>query len=119
MRLTDLDPRWLTKDGKRIGFMFLSPTGLSKTPRRWQTCFFAPTPGKQQRAAIDVAIGEVSNNERAHVQQCNPDCGWTPAPPLTVESLTFENMSVTPSLDGSAGGNWHGFITNGAIVGGL
>ena len=36
-----------------------------------------------------------------------------------IDVATFETMTVTPSLDGSAAGNWHGFITNGEIVGGI
>lgn len=28
----------------------------------------------------------------------------------------FEQISITPSLDASASGHWHGFITAGAIV---
>ena len=31
------------------------------------------------------------------------------------EGNNFETMSVMPSLDFSASGNWHGFITNGEI----
>lgn len=28
----------------------------------------------------------------------------------------FEQITVTPSLDASAAGHWHGFLTAGAIV---
>lgn len=70
MKLTDLDPQWIVRDGKRIGFTFKSPT----KPENRQSCF---------------------------------------------DAATFETMTVTPSLDGSAGGLWHGFITNGVIVGGM
>jgi hypothetical protein len=35
-----------------------------------------------------------------------------------IENASFETMTVTPSLDGSPAGNWHGFITDGQIVGG-
>ncbi len=27
----------------------------------------------------------------------------------------FETMTITPSIDASASGHWHGFITNGEI----
>jgi hypothetical protein len=33
-----------------------------------------------------------------------------------IEIASFETMAVTPSIDGSPGGLWHGFITNGEIV---
>jgi hypothetical protein len=29
---------------------------------------------------------------------------------------TFENVTLTPSIDASAFGCWHGFITNGEIT---
>lgn len=50
-------------------------------------------------------------------QPCNQSSGWK----ITggIENASFETMTVTPSIDGSAGGLWHGFITNGQIVGGL
>jgi hypothetical protein len=28
---------------------------------------------------------------------------------------TFETMTLTPSIDGSGVGHWHGFITNGEV----
>lgn len=103
MRLTDLDPRWLLKDGKRVGFTFICPTD-----RNWrQSCFVAPTPSCEQ---WDL-FGELD------VQGCRPDCSWTIAG--GIEAADFATMTVTPSLDGSKGGLWHGFITAGAIVGGL
>jgi hypothetical protein len=48
---------------------------------------------------------------------CAAGCGWacSPAP----ADADFASLTVTPSLDGSAGGLWHGFITNGEIVGGI
>lgn len=51
------------------------------------------------------------------VQPCNPAGRWTIVG--GVENASFETMTVKPSLDGSKGGLWHGFITNGEIVGGL
>ena len=105
MRLTDLDPQWILKDGARVGFTFLSPVqgdGMGRT--RWrQSCFPNPTPSEEQ----DDLLGD------APVQRCNPSCGWTIAG--GIEAASFETMSVTPSIDGSPGGLWHGFITNGEI----
>lgn len=103
MRLTDLDPKWLMKDGKRVGFTFRSPTD----PRWRQSCFENPPPRREQWELFD----------EDDVQGCNPAAHWTIAG--GIDSAAFETMTVTPSLDGSAGGLWHGFITNGDIVGGL
>lgn len=110
MRLTELDPRWLMLDGRRAGFMFRCPTDA----KFYQTCFFEPTPRRRQDEAIQA---QITDGYHQLVQQCNESCGWKPAG--AVESLLFETLTVTPSLDGSAGGLWHGFITNGEIVGGL
>lgn len=110
MRLRDRAPEWIHRDGVRVGFMFLSPTD----DRFYQICFFAPTTSKEQRLLIDAVLGE---GEIHRVQRCKPECGWTCTPPP--EQATFDNISVTPSLDGSPGGLWHGHITNGHIVGGI
>lgn len=103
MRLTDLEPRWLDIYGTRIGFMFRSPA----KPDFWQTCMFAPTAHRVQRDALMLA--GFDEDARHKVQHCNPSCSWT----ATTDD--FATMSVTPSLDGSAGGLWHGFITEGEI----
>lgn len=54
---------------------------------------------------------------RHGVQGCKQGTHWAIAG--GIENAAFETLTVTPSLDGSPGGNWHGFITNGEIVGGL
>lgn len=43
---------------------------------------------------------------------CKPDCAWT------IDSQDFETLTVTPSVDASAAGHWHGFLTAGQVVGG-
>jgi hypothetical protein len=106
MRLLDLDPRWLTKDGKRVGFIFKSP----HDSRYFQSCFAVAMPKKQQFRLFEALLGE--DNEYM-VQPCKPEFAWTIAG--GIDAATFETMTVTPSLDGSAGGLWHGFITNGEI----
>lgn len=119
MKLNDLNPRWVEKDGKRIGFTFISPVQKlradgTKNPKPYiQSCFEPPTPShKEQRLAFDAMFGE----DAFLVQGCNPQHNWTIVG--GIKDATFETMTVTPSLDGSAGGNWHGNITNGEIVGG-
>lgn len=107
MKLIDLDPQWLERDGWRFGFIFRSPT----KPEWFQTCFVEPTPMREQMRLI-AATG---HGDRA--QPCNQSARWTIAGGIA--AATFETMTVTPSLDGGAGGLWHGFITNGEIVGGI
>jgi hypothetical protein len=125
MRLTDLDPRWLWKDGIRIGFIFLCPTEKARhdgspNPTPWrQTCFVQATPHDEQDAAVNAAMVDKldEDGEFHQAQLCNPGAGWIVSG--GIEKATFETISVTPSLDGSAGGLWHGFITAGEIVGGI
>lgn len=113
MKLVDLDPRWLIKDGRRVGFTFRCPLEPSNDRRR-QSCFFERFPTQEQWDLFEAAG---SRDDRAIVQGCKPECVWTCSPAADV--ATFENISVQPSIDGSDGGNWHGHITNGSIVGGI
>lgn len=108
MRLVDLEPVWLMKGGKRIGFTFLSPT---KREYR-QSCFATPPSISEQVDIFDAAHGD-----HQMVQPCNPKATWTIAG--GIETADFATVTVTPSLDGSAGGLWHGFIRNGVIEGGI
>jgi hypothetical protein len=111
MKLTELDPRWLVADGKRVGFVFLCPHCRTT----WVSCFTTAMPhisGQDyhdcQAALFALAIPEVPSHE---VVPCRRNYAWNASPP--VNQATFENLSVTPSLDASASGHWHGHITNG------
>lgn len=101
MKLSDLDPKWLIKDGRRVGFTFVSPTKAE-----WrQSCF---------------AVAGIGHNEQMElfgdddVQPCSP---WNIHGGIDVAN--FDTITVMPSIDGSRGGLWHGHITNGQIVGGI
>lgn len=108
MRLVDLDPRWLTKDGVRLGFVFRSPTNRAE----WQSCFENPPEIGDQMDIFEAQVGEDEI-----VQPCNAVAHWSIAGGIA--DASFETMTVRPSLDGSDGGLWHGHITNGEIVGGV
>lgn len=106
MKLIDLDPRWITENGKRVGFTFISPKGGHDGRRDFrQSCFVSPPATRDQLRAFEALHGE-----DAIVQPCNPNAKWQIAG--GIEAAHFATISVTPSLDGSAGGLWHGFITN-------
>ncbi len=111
MKLTDLRPMWITEDGrrggKRIGFLFESPVERSV----WQSCFETPPKTRRQIELFELTVGDDI------VQPCNPKHRWQIAG--GIDGAAFETITVTPSLDGSAAGLWHGHITNGQIVGGL
>ena len=116
MRLTELDPRWLEKNGVRVGFLFRCPLEPSN-PNRLQAVFFRPTPPLHEQGVLIAAALDLLEESDHFVQRCNPAANWDCSPPAA--EATFENISITPSVDGSAGGNWHGWITNGEIVGGI
>lgn len=130
MRLTDLDPRWLVKDGERVGFIFRCP--LPGRRENWQTCFWNPPPlfGRSdddddefphgpdsQYGIVARSCPDIGPKALHDVQGCDHAAHWTctPAP----AEASFDTISVMPSLDGSRGGNWHGHVTNGEIVGGI
>lgn len=113
MKLIDLDPQWILIDGKRIGFTFISPKDGHDGKRVYrQSCFVEPPQMREQLSAFEALHGQ-----DAIVQPCNSKAKWQIAG--GIDAADFSSISVTPSLDGSAGGLWHGFITNGQIVGGL
>lgn len=119
MRLTSMDPQWLERDGKRVGVMFRCPHCLT----RYLTVFWVRMPiwgdwleGPKRyagqmgyiREALDRIIA-AGGRERA-VVPCDPDCQWQ------WNGQGFDSMTISPSLDASRSGDWHGFITNGAIA---
>lgn len=111
MKLTDLDPRWLLHDGRRVGFIFKCPTD-----QHWyQSCMLEAFSRQEQWSLFEAAMQDHEDAREgvAHtlVQGCAQGMLWTMQP-----GCEFENMSVMPSIDGSAGGLWHGFITNGVMV---
>ncbi len=116
MRLIDLEPQWLLNDGVRVGFVFRCPT----KPQCWQSCFASSPSRREQWALFADVFGRDEDGAvtgRPDVQGCTRGTNWTIVG--GIEAASFETLTVTPSLDGSAGGNWHGVITNGEIVGGI
>ena len=53
------------------------------------------------------------SDERTIIQGCNQNAKWT------WNGADFDAITVTPSINGEAAGNWHGHITDGQIIGGL
>jgi hypothetical protein len=129
MRLADLDPKWLTFEGRRVGFIFRCPLTQAHPHRWWQTCFVESFPTLKSLKRGGVGDWHWARNSQAGIiGACAPEVGdnWQGCKPEHkwvikggIANATFETLSVTPSLDGSRGGLWHGHITDGAIVGGL
>lgn len=98
MRLTELDPRWYSVQGDvRHGMTF--------------ECPHCPSSGTRLAIALHVD-GTKFDPDPANPQQ------WAAGETvLTVTGgATFEDISLTPSVDASKHGHWHGFITNGVAT---
>jgi hypothetical protein len=88
MRLTDLEPRWI---GPKAGLTFDCP-GL---------CCAGATGKKRLFVLFEdpaLPLGVVSDRR------------WYRT------GTTFEDLTLTPSLDWSSIGHWHGFIRDGEVV---
>lgn len=91
MRLTDLDPNFWTAEAGRAGqgITFLCPCCLTQHLGVW---FANPVDGGPP------APPELS-----------------PAPRWQRSGDTLETLTLSPSIDASASGHWHGFIVDGEI----
>ncbi len=100
MRLTDLEPRFFSVAGSIVGITFGCPhcheTG--------------------QRLAIAIHMDGTSIDP-------DPDNPQQFPTNEKIWSITgggsFEDLSLSPSIDASNSGHWHGHISTGEIVGGL
>lgn len=105
MKLTDLAPEWITPDM----FVFKNPTGGDD----WLTCKRVPMTNKEQHKLIYGDWMDESTKTKwcgKCVVATNPDVAWH------FEGNDFATLTVSPSIDASASGNWHGFIKNGEII---
>lgn len=98
MKLSDLDPHWyaLEEGGPRVGLTFLCPHCRIQR--------IGVTFHHRGREAIEDAY--------IHARASAGELIWTE------DGEDFNNLSLTPSVDVSAAGHWHGFVTGGEVVGG-
>lgn len=118
MKLTELDPQWLERDGKRVGVMFLCPhcrkrylTVFWVGMRIWGEWLEGPKLYAGQMGYIREALDRIiaaGGRERA-VVPCEENYAWAR------EGDDFNTLTITPSLDVSRSGDWHGHITEGEI----
>lgn len=96
--LTDLNPRWfvLEDGGQRVGLTFECPC-----------C------GNERLGVYFMNVGEEST-DTSYIRARNPNAGniWTLSGPED-----FALLTLSPSIDASHHGHWHGFITSGAVIG--
>ena len=95
MQLTDLDPRWIGDGigGARIGLSFDCPHCRTQ---RLAVPFHS--------SAIEYLVDGVTVAR-----------GWDVGHIWDMTGSSFEDLTLTPSVDASSSGHWHGFITNGEI----
>lgn len=101
MKLTDLDPVWLNDNV----FIFLCP----HCGKCWISCKNIPMGNKEQRELMDY-FQLIPTGRNSNVILTEESCSWK------FSGNDFTTLSVTPSIDASKGGHWHGFITNGEIT---
>jgi hypothetical protein len=104
MKLSELEPRWLDENV----FVFRCP----HCRNTWLSCKNAQISIKRQFEIFREANLEPAG-PRYGVVLMNAEAAWI------VGGKDFATMTVTPSIDASASGHWHGHITNGNIIGGI
>lgn len=131
MKLLDLKPKWIRIDGEVVGLIFLCPRctarkgscikrhdGSTAPVPTWLTCTFKALGQWDQRELIAQTIEEnpqdfIETKTQAHDVVGCKQLAWGRT------SKMFETITITPSLDASPAGHWHGHIQNGEIVGGI
>lgn len=99
LRLVDLKPRWLNENL----FAFLCP----HCRMILLTCKRVAMSSREQHAVCQRALGEDWNME---VVCSKPDVAWK------MSGDDFATMTISPSIDASASGHWHGHINQGRIT---
>lgn len=100
MKLADLSPRWVAHEGNdKAALIFKCP----HCQEIWLTCTFQPIKISHQMEMF-LPEGQMSGGQVVPSKQ---DFAWGRS------GDDFASLSVTPSVDASASGHWHGFITNG------
>lgn len=112
MKLTELNPRWCAVAGRRgQGITFDCP----HCRRARLVVFFAnpidggePLPHERRRGsgALEVLTAEHDAAPKGF-DIVPPGFHWRRS------GDAFETLSLTPSVDASAAGHWHGFVTGG------
>jgi hypothetical protein len=97
VKLIDLEPRWIHPNV----FAF-------RCPHCRKDFLTIKNVQMGNREQYDLYEREFGTDWNLSVVPCNPETKWS-------ISGAVENMTVTPSVDASNSGHWHGFITNGEI----
>jgi hypothetical protein len=117
MRLTELNPRWCAVAGRnRQGVTFDCPHC-----RKARLCVFFANPVDGAEPLPPWRDDGVDGNVRDlffEEHDLSPP-GFEVVPPGFLWQRagdTFETLTLSPSVDASASGHWHGFIRDGLIA---
>jgi len=100
MKLIELEPRWIHPNV----FTFLCPHC-----RKWRlSCRNIKMSHNEEWDLFEKFYGAEHN---VMIVGCKPKCAWA-----FESGADFSTLSVRPSIDASASGHWHGFITNGEVT---
>jgi hypothetical protein len=111
VRLAELNPRWVAEadapEGHKQGVSFVCPHCMD--PNNRLAVFFNPPvvgnpPDITQIHRDQADSGHLADHHVGRIV-------WT-----RVSGETFDDLTLTPSIDASAWGCWHGHITNGEVA---
>ena len=99
MRIADMQPKWLEKDGQRVGYVFRCPNCTDH--EHWLTCFSALLEYHEQMACC-VRVG--LNDDWC--SPCKQGSAWT------ISGDSFDTLSSSPSLN-AGNEHFHKTLMNG------
>lgn len=94
MKLAELEPRWFGAEGQRFGLTFLCPHCRNT---RIGVAFHHHGHGQMEDSYI-IAHHGADDTQHIWDLQGQED---------------FATLTLTPSIDASKAGHWHGFVTGG------
>lgn len=106
MRLSELEPRWLINEPGRQLFVFRCPGPCCKERRRWLSC-----KNFRMKLSEQIDLFEAAGLEGSKVVvPMKADVCWK-----ITRAESWDTLTVSPSIDASPSGDWHGHIKNGGI----
>lgn len=108
MKLIELDPRWLNE--ARTLLMFRCPHCADKPVGHGGVFLTAKSVPMSHKAQWEAFYANDLNphGKGAIIVGTKDEQAWG-------ISGDFDSLTVTPSIDASASGHWHGFITGGEV----
>ena len=100
MKLAELEPIWINENM----FAFRCP----HCQKVWLTCKNVVIDNRGQRNLV-ISAGLEPTGPRYGAVLSKPNMAWS------WDENDFMSMTITPSIDASKSGHWHGFITKGEI----